>query len=34
MSRTQWLPFERNRYYWGKMLSSEDFLAEQSYIWY
>lgn len=32
MSRTQWLPFERNRYYWGKMLSSEDFLAEQSYM--
>ena len=32
MDRAQWLPFERNRYYWGKMLSPEDFLAEQSYM--
>ncbi len=32
MNNNQLFPFERNRYYAGKMLSSADFGAEQSYI--
>lgn len=28
----QMLPFERNRYYYGKMLTSGDFQAEQKYM--
>ncbi len=31
MKNNQILPFERNRYYSGKMLSSSDFLIEQTY---
>lgn len=31
MKNNQILPFERNRYYSGKMLSSSDFLIEQAY---
>lgn len=31
MKNNQVLPFERNRYYSGKMLSSSDFLMEQTY---
>ncbi len=31
MKNKQVLPFERNRYYSGKMLSSSDFLMEQTY---
>lgn len=31
MEGSQLVPFERNRYYVGKMLSSADFLAEQAY---
>ena len=32
MNNTQLFPFERNRYYAGKMLSSADFGAEQAYF--
>jgi hypothetical protein len=32
MKNTKLLPFERNRYYTGKMLTSSDFLTEQNYI--
>lgn len=32
MNQAQWLPFERNRYYLGKMLTSADFEAEQLYM--
>lgn len=32
MSNNQLFPFERNRYYVGKMLTSSDFLAEQTYF--
>lgn len=32
MNNTQLFPFERNRYYAGKMLSSSDFGAEQIYM--
>ncbi|WP_409966946.1 hypothetical protein RFF05_09905 [Bengtsoniella intestinalis] len=31
MNKNQQLPFQRNRYYHGKMLTSADFLAEQVY---
>ena len=31
MSSNQLYPFERNRYYPGKMLTSVDFQAEQNY---
>ena len=31
MGNNQLLPFERNRYYVGKLLTSADFQAEQSY---
>ncbi len=32
MNNNQFLPFERNRYYAGKMLTSADFIAEQKYF--
>lgn len=32
MNQAQWFPFERNRYYLGKMLTSADFETEQQYI--
>ncbi len=32
MSSNQFFPFERNRYYAGKMLTSADFMAEQKYF--
>lgn len=32
MDKSQMFPFERNRYYYGKFLSSEDFEAEQQYM--
>lgn len=32
MKTTQMIPFERNRYYYGKMLTSPDFRAEQQYM--
>ncbi|MCL2633089.1 MAG: hypothetical protein FWD34_01095 [Oscillospiraceae bacterium] len=32
MKNNQLLPFERNRYYAGKLLTSADFLAEQTYL--
>lgn len=32
MNNNQLYPFERNRYYAGKMLTSADFLAEQTYF--
>ena len=32
MNNNQLFPFERNRYYAGKMLSSADFGAEQAYF--
>lgn len=32
MKTTQIIPFERNRYYYGKMLTSPDFRAEQQYM--
>ena len=32
MKNTKLYPFERNRYYSGKMLTSADFLAEQTYF--
>lgn len=32
MKNNQLLPFERNRYYSGKMLTSADFMAEQLYM--
>ncbi|MDR1674365.1 MAG: hypothetical protein LBR54_02825, partial [Oscillospiraceae bacterium] len=32
MNNSQLLPFERNRYYSGKLLTSTDFLAEQTYF--
>lgn len=32
MKNNQLLPFERNRYYAGKMLTSADFQAEQNYV--
>lgn len=32
MSKAQISPFERNRYYYGKMLTSADFQAEQQYM--
>ncbi|MDR1574223.1 MAG: hypothetical protein LBS24_07925 [Clostridiales Family XIII bacterium] len=32
MENEQLLPFERNRYYVGKLLTSSDFLAEQTYL--
>ncbi|MBP3198699.1 MAG: hypothetical protein J6N21_17080, partial [Butyrivibrio sp.] len=32
MRNNQLLPFERNRYYTGKMLTSVDFEAEQTYM--
>ena len=32
MSSNQYFPFERNRYYAGKMLTSADFVAEQKYF--
>lgn len=31
MENNQLLPFERNRYYVGKLLTSADFQAEQTY---
>lgn len=32
MENRQLLPFERNRYYVGKLLTSADFQAEQAYF--
>jgi hypothetical protein len=32
MENEQLLPFERNRFYMGKLLTSSDFLAEQTYL--
>ena len=32
MKNIKLLPFERNRYFTGKMLTSADFAAEQRYI--
>lgn len=32
MDNFQWYPFERNRYFQGKMLTSADFQAEQDYM--
>lgn len=32
MDNFQWYPFERNRYFQGKMLTSADFQAEQAYM--
>ena len=32
MENRQLLPFERNRYYAGKLLTSADFQAEQNYF--
>lgn len=32
MKNNRLLPFERNRYYAGKMLTSSDFMAEQTYM--
>ena len=32
MNNNQIYPFERNRYYPGKMLTSADFQAEQNYF--
>ena len=32
MNNTKLYPFERNRYYSGKMLTSSDFQAEQTYF--
>nr|MCR5469092.1 hypothetical protein [Lachnospiraceae bacterium] len=32
MDDNQFFPFERNRYYAGKMLTSADFVAEQKYF--
>ncbi len=32
MNNNQFFPFERNRYYAGKMLTSADFVAEQKYF--
>ena len=32
MKNTKLYPFERNRYYSGKMLTSADFQAEQTYF--
>ena len=32
MKNTKLYPFERNRYYSGKMLTSSDFWAEQTYF--
>ena len=34
MDLTQMLPFEKNRYYPGKMLTTPDFKAEQAYLEY
>lgn len=31
MNRTRYIPFERNRYFYGKLLTVRDFMAEQTY---
>ena len=31
MNRTRYIPFERNRYFYGKLLTVRDFLTEQTY---
>jgi len=32
MNRTRYIPFERNRYFYGKLLTVRDFMAEQTYL--
>jgi len=32
MNRTRYIPFERNRYFYGKLLTVRDFMAEQTYV--
>ena len=32
MNRTRYVPFERNRYFYGKLLTVRDFMAEQTYL--
>lgn len=32
MNRSRYIPFERNRYFYGKLLTVRDFMSEQTYI--
>lgn len=32
MNRSRYVPFERNRYFYGKLLTVRDFMSEQTYI--
>lgn len=32
MNRTRYIPFERNRYFYGKLLTVRDFMSEQTYV--
>ena len=32
MNRTRYIPFERNRYFYGKLLTVRDFMSEQTYM--
>jgi len=32
MNRTRYIPFERNRYFYGKLLTVRDFMTEQTYV--
>ena len=31
MNKTRYVPFERNRYFYGKLLTVRDFMSEQTY---
>lgn len=32
MNRSRYIPFERNRYFYGKLLTVRDFMSEQTYF--
>ena len=32
MKNLQYFPFERNQYYYGKLMTQQDFVSEQKYI--
>ncbi|MFS0726561.1 hypothetical protein [Paenibacillus sp. 1P07SE] len=32
MNRSRYIPFERNRYFYGKLLTVRDFMSEQTYV--
>ena len=32
MKNLQYFPFERNQYYYGKLITQQDFISEQKYM--